>query len=88
MENTPGDTLLKITSLSRIFHIRRGLATTSFVAVDKFAGRCPHVMDVCKTVVPADVQADGRMVKCHLYDPQYAASPRAVADAIPLQPAG
>lgn len=45
-------------------------------------------MDVCKTVVPADLQADGRMVKCHLYDPQYAALPRAVADAIPLQPAG
>lgn len=51
----------------------------------KFAGRCPQVMDVCKTVVPRDVQAEGRMVKCHLYDPQYAGSPRA-ADAIPLQP--
>src|SRR5262245_51679060 len=35
----------------------------------KFAGRCPMVMDICKRVVPRDVLAEGRMVKCHLYDP-------------------
>jgi peptide/nickel transport system ATP-binding protein len=33
----------------------------------KFAGRCPLVMDVCKRVVPADVQIDGVLVKCHKY---------------------
>jgi peptide/nickel transport system ATP-binding protein len=35
----------------------------------KFAGRCPFVMDVCRKVVPRDVAAEGRTVKCHLYDP-------------------
>jgi peptide/nickel transport system ATP-binding protein len=35
----------------------------------KFAGRCPFVMDVCRRVVPNDVVAEGRTVKCHLYDP-------------------
>jgi peptide/nickel transport system ATP-binding protein len=35
----------------------------------KFAGRCPFVMDVCHRVVPNDIVAEGRMVKCHLYDP-------------------
>jgi peptide/nickel transport system ATP-binding protein len=35
----------------------------------KFAGRCPFVMNVCKDVAPNDVVAEGRMVKCHLYDP-------------------
>jgi peptide/nickel transport system ATP-binding protein len=35
----------------------------------KFAGRCPYVMDICTQVVPKDLLADGRMVKCHLYDP-------------------
>lgn len=33
----------------------------------KFAGRCPHVMDVCRKADPPDVVADGRMVKCYLY---------------------
>lgn len=33
----------------------------------KFAGRCPHVMDVCRKADPPDVQADGRTVKCYLY---------------------
>jgi peptide/nickel transport system ATP-binding protein len=33
----------------------------------KFAGRCPHAMDVCRRVVPADLIVDGVMVKCHLY---------------------
>jgi peptide/nickel transport system ATP-binding protein len=35
----------------------------------KFAGRCPLVMDICRRVVPKDVIAEGRIVKCHLYDP-------------------
>jgi peptide/nickel transport system ATP-binding protein len=34
----------------------------------KFAGRCPHVMEICKGTVPADLQVDKVMVKCHLYD--------------------
>jgi peptide/nickel transport system ATP-binding protein len=34
----------------------------------KFAGRCPQAMDICTRVVPKDIIADGRMVKCHLYD--------------------
>jgi peptide/nickel transport system ATP-binding protein len=34
----------------------------------KFAGRCPRVMEVCKTVAPKDVVAKDRTVKCHLYN--------------------
>jgi peptide/nickel transport system ATP-binding protein len=33
----------------------------------RFADRCPHVMDVCRSVEPPDVLVDGRVVKCHLY---------------------
>ncbi|MCA9887371.1 MAG: ABC transporter ATP-binding protein [Anaerolineae bacterium] len=33
----------------------------------RFAGRCPLVMDVCKTVVPPDIAIDDVLVKCHLY---------------------
>lgn len=33
----------------------------------RFADRCPHVMDVCRTVEPPDAMVDGRLVKCHLY---------------------
>ena len=31
----------------------------------KFAGRCPDVMEICKGVVPADINVDGVLVKCH-----------------------
>lgn len=34
----------------------------------KFAGRCPFVMDVCKSVDPEARIASGRHVKCHLYE--------------------
>lgn len=34
----------------------------------RFAGRCPRVMEVCKTVVPPDFDVDGVLVKCHLYE--------------------
>jgi peptide/nickel transport system ATP-binding protein len=34
----------------------------------KFAGRCPHVMDICRQSDPPDVVADGRTVKCFLYE--------------------
>jgi len=33
----------------------------------KFAGRCPVVMEKCKTVVPDDIDVDGVLVKCHNY---------------------
>ena len=33
----------------------------------RFADRCPHVMDVCRSVEPPDAVVDGRLVKCHLY---------------------
>jgi peptide/nickel transport system ATP-binding protein len=33
----------------------------------KFAGRCPHVMDICRKADPPDVEAEGRTVKCYLY---------------------
>ena len=33
----------------------------------KFAGRCPVVMDICKGVVPADINVDDVLVKCHKY---------------------
>jgi len=36
----------------------------------KFAGRCPHVMDICRQVDPPDVQVEQRTVKCYLYTDQ------------------
>jgi len=33
----------------------------------RFAGRCPHVMDICKQQAPADIDVDGVLVKCYLY---------------------
>ncbi len=54
----------------------------------KFAGRCPFVMDICQRVVPRDVVAEGRLVKCHLYDPAIPDADRQPARAsIPLEPA-
>jgi peptide/nickel transport system ATP-binding protein len=42
--------------------------TDDFLRVGcRFAGRCPQVMDVCRTTVPRDAVVDGRVVKCHLY---------------------
>ncbi|MGC9395117.1 MAG: ABC transporter ATP-binding protein [Anaerolineae bacterium] len=34
----------------------------------KFAGRCPHVMEICKNQAPKDIDIDGVLVKCHLYN--------------------
>lgn len=36
----------------------------------KFAGRCPHVMDICRQVDPPDVLVDRQTVKCYLYTSQ------------------
>jgi peptide/nickel transport system ATP-binding protein len=33
----------------------------------KFAGRCPHVMEICKTSAPEDIVVDEGTVKCYLY---------------------
>lgn len=33
----------------------------------KFAGRCPHVMGVCRKSPPDGISVDGRTVKCYLY---------------------
>jgi peptide/nickel transport system ATP-binding protein len=33
----------------------------------RFAGRCPHVMDICREANPPDIEIDGRTVKCYLY---------------------
>ena len=33
----------------------------------KFAGRCPHVMDICRKADPPDVQVGHQTVKCYLY---------------------
>ncbi len=34
----------------------------------KFAGRCPYVMDICKNQAPQDIDVDGVLVKCFLYN--------------------
>lgn len=34
----------------------------------KFAGRCPMVMERCRTQIPEDISIDDVLVKCHLYD--------------------
>ncbi|MCK6579243.1 MAG: ABC transporter ATP-binding protein [Anaerolineae bacterium] len=36
----------------------------------RFAGRCPDVMDICKSVAPADIRVDEALVQCHLYADQ------------------
>jgi len=33
----------------------------------KFAGRCPHVMDLCRQEMPLDIAIGDVLVKCHLY---------------------
>ncbi len=47
----------------------------------RYAGRCPHVMDVCRHTEPPNVVAQGRTVKCFLYTEEHA------ADAAPVQSA-
>lgn len=34
----------------------------------KFAGRCPAVMDICRKKTPPNLNHEGRMVKCFLYE--------------------
>ncbi|NLM72341.1 MAG: ABC transporter ATP-binding protein, partial [Synergistaceae bacterium] len=32
-----------------------------------FHPRCPHCMDICRTVIPSICEIDGHSVMCHLY---------------------
>ena len=34
----------------------------------KFAGRCPNVMEKCKSKIPLEYDIDGVLVKCHLFN--------------------
>ena len=51
-------TMVTLSELEQEEYLRKGC---------KFAGRCPAVMEICKGVVPADINVDGVLVKCHLY---------------------
>jgi peptide/nickel transport system ATP-binding protein len=44
----------------------------------KFAGRCPKVMDICKTLVPDDIIVNDTLVKCHLYKNEGTISPKGI----------
>ncbi len=50
--------VVKLTELEQEEYLRQGC---------RFAGRCPHVMEMCKRQVPADLQVDDLLVKCHKY---------------------
>lgn len=50
----------------------------------RFAGRCPMVMDTCRTVRPPTVLVDETRVNCHLYADTAEARPKAA----PARPAG
>ncbi len=39
----------------------------------RFAGRCPHVMPICRTAEPPDLQVEGVLVKCYLYSEEQVA---------------
>ncbi len=49
---------VRLTELEQSEYLRQGC---------KFAGRCPLVMEKCKTQVPEDIQVDGVLVRCHKY---------------------
>jgi len=54
-------TMVTLSELEQEEYMRQGC---------KFAGRCPDVMKICKGVVPADINVDGVLVKCHKYSEQ------------------
>jgi peptide/nickel transport system ATP-binding protein len=33
----------------------------------KFAGRCPQVMEICRREIPRDVDIDGALIKCQMF---------------------
>ena len=49
---------VSLTELEHEEYLRKGC---------KFAGRCPWVMDICKTEVPAEYSPGEALVKCHKY---------------------
>ncbi len=49
---------VNLTELEHEEYLRKGC---------KFAGRCPLVMDICKTEIPADLYVGDVLVKCHKY---------------------
>ncbi|HRF47394.1 MAG TPA: ABC transporter ATP-binding protein [Anaerolineales bacterium] len=51
-------TTVSLAELEQEEYLRRGC---------RFAGRCPDAMEICRGVVPADLDVDGVLVKCHLY---------------------
>ena len=55
------DTTVTLAELEHEEYLRQGC---------RFAGRCPDVMDICKTVVPEDIRIDNVLVKCHKYTQQ------------------
>jgi len=50
--------VVRLTEMEQEEYLRQGC---------RFAGRCPHAMDMCKRQVPADVQVDDLLVRCHKY---------------------
>ncbi len=36
-----------------------------------FSTRCPNVMDICRKEHPQDLNDDGHLIKCHLFDGKY-----------------
>jgi peptide/nickel transport system ATP-binding protein len=61
------DKPVRLTSTEQEEYLRKGC---------KFAGRCPHVMDICKVLSPEDILADNVLVKCHLYSSETEAASR------------
>ncbi len=49
---------ISLTELEHEEYLRKGC---------KFAGRCPNVMDICRTEMPQDVAVGEALVKCYLY---------------------
>ncbi len=56
--NRRWDTRVTLTELEYEEYLRVGC---------KFAGRCPEVMEKCRSVMPADILVDDVLVKCHKY---------------------
>jgi peptide/nickel transport system ATP-binding protein len=50
---------VNLTELEHAEYLRQGC---------KFAGRCPLVMEICKTRVPADTIVENVLVRCHRYE--------------------
>ena len=62
-------TTVTLTQLEHEEYMRRGC---------RFAGRCPDVMEICKGVVPVDIQIDDVLVKCHKFSDGERSEPEAL----------